>query len=555
MSLSEIAHQKLGRRFGLFAVVFAIFIAIMTMLSHVGLPDAATTILFALVTLAAFVVIGVVARTMQLSDFQAASQSTPPVLNGMATAAAFLASGGFLGLAGAFFGGSETVLAIVAGWTVGFLALSMLVAPYFRRSAAVSVADFLAIRFASSAVRFLAVIVTLASSLAFLVAEITAAGLIAAHSFDIGVDTGIVLTLILIVSGSLLGGMRAVTLTAITQYIVLAIAFVAPIMVLSVQEYGIPVPQLTYGYALEAIAKLDGAATDIVSNRFLALVPLDGLNMTALALCIALGVASMPHIVMRSATSTSAGAARLSAGWALLFVLVIVATAPAYAAFTRLALLAGPSVDPVDADSIVLLLPAIANLSPAMSALIAIGAIAAILAAATALLFAIAQTIGHDFYGGILDRHGPSGRQLIVTRFFIIAIACLAGWYALRPIGDIFSLAATSLSLAASGLFPALFLGIWWQRTTSWGALAGMVIGFATAATYIGMVLYGDLTPWQSFENVWSTVPPMAAAIFGVPVGLLTIILVSLITPAPTPEKMKILEALRRPATTRNISE
>ena len=547
MSFNQPPSRKLAKGFGLLAIAFVLFTALVTMLLQIGLPSSTAAALFVIVTFTTFMTIGFVSRTMQLSDFQVAGRSISPALNGMATAAAFLASAGFLGLAGAFFGGGDMVLAVVAGWTVGFLALSVLIAPYFRRTAAVSVADFLAIRFSSRVVRLAAAVVTVACCFAFLVAEITAAGLVAARLLGITVDVGIGIAVIVILAGSLLGGMRAVTLTAIAQYIVAIVAFLTPVIILSVQIYDLPVPQLAFGYALESITELGGSATEETMGRFLALPPLDGFNMVVLALCLAAGIASMPTILMRSATSDSVGAARLSAGWGLFFVLVVISTAPAYAAFARLALLADPSSGPLAPDTIVLALPMITGLSPAMTALVATGALAAILAAATALLFAISQTIGHDFYAGLLDGNGPPSRQLIVTRIFLIVVACLAGWYATRQIDDIFSLAATSLSLAASGLFPAVLLAIWWKRATAPGALVGIVLGFAAAASYIVMVIYGDLAPWQPMGSAGTGLPPMAAAFFGIPVGLLSIILVSHISRPPAPERVEIVEALRRP--------
>lgn len=550
MSYSMRRSKNLGRRFGVFAIAFVLFTAVVTMLSQLGLTDSAVANIFALVVLSIFIVIGFAARTMQLPEFQVAARAIPPTMNGMATAAAFIASGGFLGLAGAFFGGGGTVLAVIAGWSLGFLALSVLIAPYFRRTSAVSIADFLAIRFANPWVRLAAVVITLASSIAFLVAEISAAGQVAASFLDISVNTGVGFAVVAIIAGSLLGGMRAVTMTAIAQYIVLVIAFLAPLVVLSVQNYGIPVPHLTYGYALEAIKEPGLTAISVSPNSFLALQSLDGFNMVVLALCLAAGIASMPSILMRCATSDGIGAARASAGWALIFILIIVAAAPAYAAFTELSLLADPAVTPFDTSNVVLALPLIAGLSPAITSLVAVGALAAILAAATALLFAMAHTIGHDFFSGIIDRNGPPSRQLIVTRFFLIAVACLAGWCATMSIDNIFSLAATSLSLAASGLFPAMFLGIWWKRATAWGTFAGMVLGFAAAASYILMVLYGGLTPWQPLGSVGTGLPPMAAAFFGIPVGILANILISQISEEPEPEQNDIVEALRRPTPT-----
>jgi cation/acetate symporter len=548
MSLRGDPSQGFGRGFGVLAMSFVLFIVIVSMLAEVGLTEYTAAILFALATLVTFVAIGFFARTMHLPDFLISSREVPPAFNGMATAAAFLASAGFLGLTAAFFEGNGTVLAVIAGWALGFLALSILIAPYFRKAAAVTVADFLAVRFDNSAVRFAAVVVTLASCFGFLVAEMNAAGLVAASFLGISSGSGIIIAVVVTVAASLFGGMRAVTLTAIAQYIVIAIAFLTPVALVSFYDYDIPVPQLTYGYALEEIAALGGSPLTVTSSRLLPLPVLDGFNTVVLILSLAAGVASMPHILMRSGTSTGIAAARRSAGWALFFILVVVATAPAYAAFAHLALLGGRSVGPFEADAVVLALPTIAELSPAMSALVAAGALAAILATATALLFAIATTIGHDLFAGILDRHGPPGRRLIVTRVVLIAVAGLAAWYAMSATDDIFVLATTSLSLAASGLFPALVLGIWWKRATAWGAFAGVVLGFSAAAAYVFMVLYGGMAPWQPLGTAGTGLPAMAAAFFGIPVGILTIVFVSQITAEPAARQVKLVEAIRQPA-------
>jgi cation/acetate symporter len=547
MSLRGRPSRELGKGFFLFAFAYLCFAAVVAMLAQVGLPDSAAAVLIVAVTLLAFVSLGFVARTMQLPEFQTASRLVPPAFNGMATAAAFLSSAGFLGLAGAFFAGNGSELAVVAGWTIGFLLLSVLIAPYVRKAAAVTAADFLAIRFDSAAVRFAAVIVTVACSFAFLVAEIAAAGIVGAGLFGLSTETAIGIALAVILAGTLAGGMRAVTLTAVAQYIVLAIAFLTPAIVISFQEYDIPFPQLTYGLALDEMIGLGATVAPATPNRYLPVPPLDGFNMAVLAISLAAGVASMPHIVARSATATDVGAARRSAGWALFFVFIIIATAPAYAAFARLQLFVDPSLGTVEGDMVVLSLPAIAALSPAMTALVAAGALAAMLSAATALLFAIANTLGHDFFGGLIDPHGPPGRRLIMTRIALIAVAALVGWYAVDAPQDIFALAATSLSLAASGLFPVLLLGVWWKRANAAGAFAGIVLGFAAGAAYVWATLFGGMAPWQPLGSAGSGLPAMAAAFFGLPVGIIATIFVSQITREPTEEEAETLAAIRRP--------
>lgn len=555
MSLRERAARDVGRGFGVFAVAFAVLAFVIAMLSQVGLPGSVASVLLATGTLLSFVVIGFATRTMNLQDFQVALRGVPPALNGMATAAAFLASAGFLGLAGAFFAGSGTVFAVVAGWTIGFLVLSVLIAPYLRKSAAVTVADFLAIRFGSALVRLAAVVVTVACTGAFLVAEVAIAGQIAASFLDISAEAALGVAMFVILAGTLLGGMRAVTMTAVAQYIVLTIGILTPVTILSLQHFSFPLPQLSYGFALMEASGSNAAVAGLEPNRYLPLPSLDGFNMAVLAVCLAVGVASMPHIAMRSTTSTGVGAARRSAGWALFFVLIVVATAPTYAAFAQLTLLGDAPPGPLDASTLVLNLPAIADLSPAVSALAATGALAAILASATALLFAIASTIGHDFYSGLIDRRGPPARRLIVTRIILIATTCLVGWYATRAEGDLFALAATSASLAASGLFPALLLGIWWKRATALGALAGMLSGFVAAAAYVVMVLYEGMAPWQPLGDSGIGLPPMAAAFIGVPIGLLVTIFVSQITPTPKAERIEIIDEIRRPSPSRLFYE
>jgi cation/acetate symporter len=539
--------RELGKGFGLFAAAFGLLVAVLSLLSMIGLPKSVAAVLFVAVALSAFVVIGFFTRTMHLPAFQVASRRVPAGLNGMATAAAFLGSAGFLGLPAAFFEGNRAAIAVVIGWALGFLALAVLVAPYLRKAAAVSVADFLAIRFGSAAVRLAAFLVTVVCLAAFLVAEIAVAGRIVAMLLPVGPETAIVIVVVIILAGTLLGGMEAVTLTAIAQYIVLAIAFLTPVTILSLQQFDFPFPQLSYGYALKEVANLGGPIAVDQANRFLPLPTMDRFNMVVLAVSLAAGVAALPHVAMRSATTTGVVGARRSAGWACFFVLVIVATAPAYGAFAQLVRLESPSDGSFDAALLVLNLPDVADLLPATSALAATGALAAILAAATALLFAIASTAGHDFYGGIIDRKGPSGRRLIVTRVVLIAVASLAGWQATEAADQVFAVAATSASLAASGLFPALVLGVWWNRATALGALAGIVFGFAAAAAYVWMVVYGDMPPWQPLGTAGTGLPPMAAAFLGLPVGLLAIVLVSQIAPNRSPERMEILETIRRP--------
>jgi cation/acetate symporter len=553
MSLRDGSAQEVGKGFALFAIAFAVLVFVLSLLSMIGLPGSMTSILFTAVTVAASVGIGFAARTMDLPDFQVASRQVPAALNGMATAAALLGSTGFLGLAGLFYAGNRAALAVVIGWSLGFLALAVLVAPFLRKAAAVSVADFLAIRFGSMTVRLAAFVVTLGCSGAILVAEVAAAGQITAILLPVGPQTAIGIVVVVILACTVLGGMSSVTMTAAALYIVLAIAFLTPVAILSLQEFDVPLPQLSYGYAFAEVAARGGPVAIDPANRFLPLSPMNGFDMVVLALCLGAGVAALPHVVTRSVTVVGVEMARRSTGWGFLFVLIVLATAPSYGAFAQLAQINSATLKPIHSGSVVLELPAIANMLPAIGALVAAGALAAVLAAASALLFTIANSVGHDLYGGVVDRKAPAGRRLIVTRVTLICIAGLSGWYALQATDRLFVLATASASLAAAGLFPALVLGIWWKRATTFGAWAGIVLGFGTAAGYAWAVSYGHMLPWQPLGTDGSSLPPMAAGLIGVPIGFTATILVSLITAAPSQEQVEILESIRHPTPSRRL--
>jgi cation/acetate symporter len=541
-------HRGVSKGFVLFAAAYLLFTGVVVMMTQVGLPDSAAAVLFAILTLAAFATIGFVGRTMYLPAFLAASRSLPPGLNGMAMAATAMASAGFLGLASTFLAGEAAGTAVIAGWTLGFLALAVLIAPYFRKSGAATVAEFLAIRYASREVRLAAVLVTLITSLILIIAEFAAAGVLAEYLLGMPATTGIAIAAIMVVVATIFGGMQGLTLSAIAFYIVMAIAFLLPVAAMSLQNYALPLPYFTYGYALEDVIALGGETARYTAGEFLPLGELDGFNMLILALCLAAGIASLPHIVMRSGAAAGFAASRRTAGWALLFVLLIAAAAPAFAAFARLSVVADPDVGPIDPNMLVLDFPDITGLSSAMTALIGIGALAAIVATASAALFSVAMTIGQDLYAGLVDPRGPAGRRMIVTRVAIVATTVLAAFEATRSSAKTFELATTALSLAASGLFPAILLGIWWKRATALGAFAGILAGFAAAAAYVIAVVGGGMEPWRPLGSAGSGLPAMAAAFFGLPVGFLALIFVSQLAAGAGEEQGDLVDAIRRPA-------
>ncbi len=582
--------RELGKAYGLYAGALAGIVLVLAFLAELGLPETVVGVLVVAVTLVTYAGIGILGRSLAESDFVLAHRSVPVVLNGMATAVAFVGGAGFIGLAGAFFADGTRALALVFGWTVGFLLLAVLTAPYFRKSGAVTVPDFLAIRFGGKLIRLAGVVIVVACCFAALAAAFASAAAIGTIMLGLKPNLVILIALAVVICSSLFGGMRGITLVGVAQAIVLLIGLLVPAVILSGRDYGIPVPQLTYGRALADVAEA-GGTIGIIAGKFLPLPELDWFNLVSVAVSLACGIAVLPHVLMRSGTAQNVGGARRGMAWALIVTALIAVTAPAIAAFARAAVygdvvgstaedlpdwvydygrlglvtICGARVADVDAavaacggdvahtlapaevaisaDLPILGFPDITDLPYVMSALLAAGGIAAALGAANALLLAIVNSLGTDLYGKILRRRSSAGKRLVLTRLILVAVAIAAAFVALTRPDGIFTAAAAAPALAASGFFPAIVLGIWWRRTTGFAALIGVVAGFAVAALHI----FG-LAQLERFGVSEASVSGIGAAIFGMPAGFAVIIVVSILTPSPTAVRLGILDAIRRPS-------
>lgn len=289
----------------------------------------------------------------------------------------------------------------------------------------------------------------------------------------------------------------------------------------------------------------------------------DPLNYFALILCLMVGTASLPHILMRYFTTPSVREARKSVAWSLFFIFLLYFTAPAYAAFSKMEVYStviGRDIDSIrpwlftygqlglvkvcgvnaidvasikaacaqiaghpgvirlqdfsiDTDVIVLSTPEIAGMPYVIAGLVAAGGLAASLSTADGLLLAIANALSHDVYYKMLDRNAPTTRRLIVARILLVTVAIAAAYTASTKPADILSMVAWAFSLAAAGIFPALVLGIWWKRANTAGAIVGMVLGFGMCIYYLVGTRYFAVHFYETWSWL-STASPAAVAKF-----------------------------------------
>ena len=637
--------SNLGRIYTIYTGGFIAFIILMAILNAIGVPNRIIGYMFVGFTILIYAVIGILSRTMQVGEYYVAGRRVPALYNGMATGADWMSGASFVGMAGTLYLLGYNGLAFVLGWTVGYVLVAILVAPYLRKFGAYTVPDFLSARYGGNLARLVGVIVLFSCSFTYVVAQIYATGIISARFLGLDFNVAVYVGLAGILVCSMLGGMRAVTWTQVAQYIVLIIAYLIPAIWMSTVKTGVPIPQLMQGQALQGIIALEQAQGIAVSH----VTPFvtggyDALNYFLLILCLMVGTASLPHILMRYFTTPSVREARVSVAWSLLFIFILYFTAPAYAAFAKWTMLdlvaSGLTPDNIaekaswmfrwaaadnalvqicgkaavdaaavaaacaekgvtgalafkdislNADMIVLATPEMAGMPYVISGLVAAGGLAAALSTADGLLLAIANALSHDIYYKMIDQNAPTSRRLIVSRILLVVVAIAAAYVASTKPADILAMVSWAFSLAAAGLFPVLVLGVWWKRTNSVGAIAGMVAGFAICLYYLLGTRYGAVgfyemwgglstasaeavakyqelkaayaaaapdaqaAAWtaldkhaQTIANWWG-VKNLSAAAFGLPVGFIVTIVVSLATKEPSREMQDFIEEIRIP--------
>jgi cation/acetate symporter len=580
---------NLGKIYGGYAGGFIGFVIILAILEQLGVSNQIIGYCFVLLTIAVYAYIGILSRTMEISEYYVAGRVVPSFYNGMATGADWMSAASFISMAGGLYLAGYGGLGYVLGWTGGYVLVAILLAPYLRKFGQFTVPDFLGTRYEGNTARLCGVIVLFCASFTYIVAQTFGIGIITSRFLGIPFGWAIFVGLAGILVCSMLGGMRAVTWTQVAQYIVLIIAYLVPVVWLSTQLYGVPIPELTYGQALQQIAELENKL-GVVKHHVDAFVDARGQfswvefnNFWALVLCLMVGTASLPHILMRYFTTPNVRQARESVGWSIFFIFLLYFTAPAYAAFAKLEVYTNVIGQPIAAlpawvnnwaqvgglltirdanndgilqlaefvinqDIIVLSMPEIAGLPYVISGLVAAGGLAAALSTADGLLLAIANALSHDVYYKMIDPKASTARRLIVARVLLVGVAIIAAAVAgTRPSG-IIQMVAWAFSLAAAGLFAPLVMGIWWKRTTAAGAIWGMSIGFLVCLFYLVMTRYAPVTFKEWFgTDLWWGIRNISSALFGLPIAFLVTWAVSLMTAPPSREMQDFIDSIRTP--------
>ena len=542
------------------------------------------------VTFLIYVLIAIVSRAGSTKEFYVAGGGINPIANGMATAADWMSAASFLSMSGliAFMGfsGGQYLM----GWTGGYVLLALLLAPYLRKFGKFTVPDFIGERYYSKNARLVALICALFVSFTYVVGQMKGVGVAFARFLNVPFDTGVLIGIGIVFFYAVLGGMKGITYTQVAQFCVLIFAFTVPAIFISLQMTGNPIPQLGFGskgadgiYLLE---KLNQLSVDLGFDAYTEVNKDNLINMFFITGALMFGTAGLPHVIVRFFTVPRVKDARISAGWALLFIAILYTTAPAVAVFARTNLintLSNSSYSEVpnwfsnwektglltfddkngdgkiqyvsdeninelkvDQDIIVLANPEIANLPPWVIGLVVAGGLAAALSTAAGLLLVISTSISHDLLKNYLRPNISEKGELFAARVAIAVAVVAAGLAGLNPPGFVAQVVALAFGLAASSFFPAIILGIFDKRMNREGAMSGMIFGILFTATYI-IYFKPQLGGSGSSEDYWFGISPEGIGTLGMFFNFIIAILVSRFTAPPSKEVQELTERIRTP--------
>ena len=562
-----------------------------------------------------YIGLAVYSKANSTSDFYVAGKHVSPVANGMATAADWMSAASFISMAGliAFLGYDGSVY--LMGWTGGYVILALLLAPYLRKFGKYTVPEFIGDRYDSQIARTVAVICLIVISFTYVAGQMRGVGIVFARFLNVDVTIGLLTGMGVVFVYAVFGGMKGITYTQVAQYCVMIFAYTLPAIFITFQVTNIPIPQLGFGSELAdgsgyLLTRLDQVVTELGFASYT-----DGsksmTDVFFITMALMIGTAGLPHVIVRFFTVPRVRDARISAGYALLFIAILYTTAPAVGSLARWNLTATiqtgevgvPAANleyeqrpqwfktweetglitfddknedgriqyyndaneefvpiaesygwegnelTIDRDILVLANPEIAGLPDWVVAFIAAGAIAAALSTAAGLLLVISAAISHDLVKSVFNRNMSDRNELLVGRICAAVAICFAGYLGFDLPAFVAEVVAFAFGIAAASLFPVISLGIFSVRVNGIGAICGMLAGLVFTTLYINAFKGMLFSPM--FENIpenWLFgISPEGIGVLGALLNFAVTLVVSYCTKAPRQEVVDLVYNLRTP--------
>ena len=514
-------------------------------------------------------------KASSTKDFYVANKSFNPVFNGASIAVDFISAATFISLCGAFLSFGYDSFAYIIGITSGFVFLTILIVPYLRKMECLSIPLFFEKRFNSKLLKITTIIIVVLVSFIYISAQLKGVGIIFSRIFQLDLSTALLIGMCITLFYAFIGGMKNIAYTQIAQYIIILFSFMTPIFFLTIEFTNSYLPQLAI-FSKSAIYEerylIEVFEQTLNDYGFKSFSEFNVLNSLLIAISLSLGVASLPHILIKFFSTPTVNDARRSSFWALVFISVIYTSISSLFILSTLNLVKKTNSVEYDAfinneiegnegkwlktwektglvkfedfnnnnkidlkyenniselsinpDALSLLTPEIANLPNWVISLVLAGALAATLSTITGLILIIKTTISYELLKENFSKNNIIAR-VIFSKLLIVLIIVLATLFYI-PNYTILQTVAIAFTICAATLFPTLVLGIFYKKTNTIGAIFGVISSLFFTLSYCIYFLYIN-----SSSNYFFGISSEAIGSIGAILNILITVIVSKLT-------------------------
>ncbi|MCT7486109.1 VC_2705 family sodium/solute symporter [Aliarcobacter cryaerophilus] len=514
-------------------------------------------------------------KASSTKDFYVANKSFNPVFNGASIAVDFISAATFISLCGAFLSFGYDSFAYIIGITSGFVLLTILIVPYLRKMECLSIPLFFEKRFNSKLLKITTIIIVVLVSFIYISAQLKGVGIIFSRIFQLDLSTALLIGMCITLFYAFIGGMKNIAYTQIAQYIIILFSFMTPIFFLTIEFTNSYLPQLAI-FSKSAIYEerylIEVFEQTLNDYGFKSFSEFNVLNSLLIAISLSLGVASLPHILIKFFSTPTVNDARKSSFWALVFISVIYTSISSLFILSTLNLVKKTNSVEYDAfinneiegnegkwlktwektglvkfedfnknnkidlkyenniselsinpDALSLLTPEIANLPNWVISLVLAGALAATLSTITGLILIIKTTISYELLKENFSKNNIIAR-VIFSKLLIVLIIVLATLFYI-PNYTILQTVAIAFTICAATLFPTLVLGIFYKKTNKIGAIFGVILSLFFTLSYCIYFLYIN-----SSSNYFFGISSEAIGSIGAILNILITVIVSKLT-------------------------
>lgn len=584
---TRLVNPRLGTYFSIFAALFAAIFLLSLIFEQLSADDGWLRLAFFVLPLVLYGVIAAAVATNEPLEYFASGRRVPAGYTGLLLAVS--AAGGTLLIAGAgaFFIAGFDALVLMMGGLAGFVMMSTLLAPFYRKFGAYTVPSYLGRRFDSKAMRMAAAMVAAVPILLVLSAELRIGAYVAAQLT--GYNQGVLVLLLAGVAAVVLspGGKRSFTWSGVAQSVAAVLALALCAATVATLVTSLPVPQMTHGPLVRNLVRheVNQGLQMMLAAPFAFEMPGEGMHQLVKpytqpfgavgtlsfglsVLMIAAGLAAAPWLLPRVAATPSVYEARKSLGWATVLFGIVMLTVSSMAVFMRDFVLDAVMSERIgglpswigdlgtlgfatvtgdaqgfgyasmtfDRDAVLFAPMAAAGLPRSYIYFGFAGALAAALASICATTMALAAILSEDVVQGMTWEPATGKGRVWIARVFVSVAALTGATLTLLAPTDSLRLLLWALSLTSASLFPILVLSIWWKRLTRAGALAGLIAGFAVAALSIFMAEAGLIG-----------LPSALAGVLGLPVATLVAMGIATVRPGTSRHDLEVVRDIRVP--------